>query len=107
LDVLIKKRPTLTTALEKLGHFSDTATGLVNDAGDDLVTDLKNLEPALKALVDVGPELTAALIFATAFPYGPTFADGITRGDYINLVAIFDLTYPRLKKTFIGWHPVG
>jgi len=102
LDVLIKKRPTLTTALEKLGHFSDTATGLVNDAGDDLVTDLKNLEPALKALVDVGPELTAALIFATAFPYGPTFADGITRGGYINPVAIFDLTYPRLKKTLLA-----
>ena len=27
LDVLIKERPTLTTALQKLGTFSDTATG--------------------------------------------------------------------------------
>ena len=40
---------------------------------------------------------------ATAFPYGPAFADRITRGDYINLFAIFDLTYPRLKRTlFLG-----
>ncbi|MFY9916977.1 MAG: mammalian cell entry protein, partial [Mycobacterium sp.] len=40
---------------------------------------------------------------ATAFPYGPGFADTITRGDYINLTAVFDLTYPRLKKTlFLG-----
>jgi phospholipid/cholesterol/gamma-HCH transport system substrate-binding protein len=69
LDVLIKERPQLTTALTKLGEFSDTAAGLVNDAGDDLVTDLKNLEPALKALVDIGPDLSSALIWATAFPY--------------------------------------
>ena len=45
LDVLIKERPNLTSALQKLGTFSDTATQLVNDAGDDLVTNLKNLEP--------------------------------------------------------------
>ena len=38
---------------------------------------------------------------ATVFPFGPGFADTITRGDYINLVAIFDLTYPRLKKTLL------
>ena len=101
LDVLVKERPRLTTALEKLGQLGDTATGLVNDAGDDLVTDLKNLEPALKALVDIGPDLSSALIWATAFPYGPGFADTITRGDYINLVAIFDLTYPRLKKSLL------
>jgi phospholipid/cholesterol/gamma-HCH transport system substrate-binding protein len=101
LDVLIKERPNLTQALTKLGQFSDTASGLVNDAGDDLVTDLKNLEPALKALVDIGPDLSSALIWATAFPYGPGFADTITRGDYINLTAIFDLTYPRLKKTLL------
>ena len=103
LEVLIKERPQLTTALTKLGQFSDTASGLVNDAGDDLVTDLKNLEPTLKALADIGPDLSSALIWATAFPYGPGFADTITRGDYINLIATFDLTYPRLKKTlFLG-----
>ncbi len=99
--MLIKERPRLTTALTKLGQFSDTATGLVNDAGDDLVTDLKNLEPALKALADIGPDLSSAMIWASAFPYGPGFADRITRGDYINLFAIFDLTYPRLKKTLL------
>ena len=103
LDVLIKERPTLTTALTRLGEFGDTATQLVNDAGDDLVTNLRNLDPALKALADIGPDLFSALIFATAFPYGPPFADKITKGDYINLYATFDLTYARLKRTlFLG-----
>jgi virulence factor Mce-like protein len=101
IDVLIKERPTLTTALTKLGTFGDTATNLVNKAGDDLVKDLDKLGPALGALADIGPDLNLALLWATAFPYGPTFADRITRGDYINLFATFDLTYPRLKKTLL------
>lgn len=101
LDVLIRERPRLTTALTKLGDFSDTATALVNDAGDSLVKDLENLGPALGALADIGPDLNLALLWATAFPYGPTFADRITRGDYINLFATFDITYPRLKKTLL------
>ena len=103
LEVLVKERPLLTTALEKLGTFADTATRLVNDAGDDLVTNLRNLEPTIKALADVGPELTRGLVFGTAFPYGPAFADRVAQGDYINLFAVFDLTYPRLKRTlFLG-----
>ena len=103
LDVLIKERPRLTTALVKLGKLSDTATGLVNDAKADLVTNLKNLEPAVGALARIGPQIDIALAFALAFPYGPAFADRITKGDYINLFAVFDITYPRLKRTlFLG-----
>ncbi|MCE5287809.1 MAG: MCE family protein [Nocardiaceae bacterium] len=101
LDVLIKERPTLTTMLNKLGQFSDTTNTLVNDAGDDLVKNLTNLGPILGALADIGPDLNLALLWATAFPYGPAFADNIARGDYINLYAVFDLTYPRLKKTLL------
>ncbi|KUI08457.1 mammalian cell entry protein [Mycolicibacterium acapulense] len=101
LDVLIRERPRLTTALQKLGQFSDTADQLVDDAGDDLVKDIENLGPVFGALADIGPDLNLALLWATAFPYGPTFADRITRGDYINLFASFDLTYPRLKRTLL------
>jgi hypothetical protein len=71
---------------------------LVNESGDDLVKNLQGLEPALRSLADIGPEISQALIFASAFPYGPAFADKITKGDYINLKATFDLTYPRLKR---------
>jgi phospholipid/cholesterol/gamma-HCH transport system substrate-binding protein len=101
LEVLNKERPRFTTALERLGSFSDTTAGLVNDAGQDLVKNLSDLEPALEALANIGPEITQALNFALAFPYGPAFADRITKGDYINLYAIFDITYPRLKRTLL------
>lgn len=105
LDVLNKERPRITTALDKLRVFSDTATGLVDDAGDDLVRNLKNLEPTIRAFADVGPDLDAALAYATVFPYGQNLTDRGVRGDYMNLFAIFDLSVPRLKRgALLGTH---
>jgi phospholipid/cholesterol/gamma-HCH transport system substrate-binding protein len=105
LDVLIKERPRLTSALNKLGVFSDTATRLVNDAGNDLVTNLKNLEPAIRALADVGPDLDAALAYAPTFPFTQSFIDRYVRGDYVNGTFIIDLTNSGLRKSILlGTH---
>ena len=101
LDVLIKERPRFTTALQKLGTFSDTATQLVNESQADLVTNLRNMEPALKALADVGPELAGVLEYATHFPFTQSFLDRVIRGDYYNLFATIDLTIPRLKRSLM------
>lgn len=98
LDVLNRERPNLTTALHKLGVFSDTATRLVNDTQADLVTNLHNLDPTLRALADVGPGLDQALAFATVFPFGQDGIDRQMKGDYINLDVVFDLSLPRLKR---------
>ena len=103
LDVLIAERPRLTTALEKLGTFSGLAGEVVNDTQADLVRNLRNLEPTLRALADVGPNLDKALAYFTAFPYGQATIDRAIRGDYLNQFIIFDFTVPRLKKTlFLG-----
>ncbi|MGY4711634.1 MCE family protein [Mycolicibacterium sp. CBM1] len=99
LDVLIKERPTLTTALQRLGTFSDTANKLVNDSQADLVANLKNLEPAIKAFADVGPNLDQVIEFAGHFPFTQQFMDRAIRGDYYNLYATVDFTIPRLKRT--------
>ncbi len=101
IDVLIKERPTLTTALQKLGTFSDTANTLVNESQADLVANLKNLEPAIKAFADVGPDLDALLEYAVHFPFTQNFMDRAIRGDYYNLFAVIDLTIPRLKRTLM------
>jgi virulence factor Mce-like protein len=102
LEVLNKERPRITTALDKLRVFSDTASGLVNDTQADLVRNLQNLEPTIKALADIGPELDAALAQATVYPYGQSFIDRAVRGDYVNFYAMLDLTYPRLKRTLFA-----
>lgn len=101
LDVLVAERPRLTTALDKLGRFSAVATEVVNDTRDDLIRDLRNLEPTLRSLADVGPQLDQALAYFTAFPYGQATIDRAIRGDYLNQFIIFDFTVPRLKKTLL------
>jgi phospholipid/cholesterol/gamma-HCH transport system substrate-binding protein len=105
LDVLIKERPRLVTALDKLGTFSNTATRLANDAGDDLVKNLQNLGPTLKALADVGPDLGAAVAYAPTFPFTQGFIDRYVRGDYTNGYFIIDLTNSGLRKSILlGTH---
>lgn len=103
LDVLIEERPRITEALDRLGKFSDTAAGLINDTRDDLVTNLANLEPTLRALADVGPHLGTVLAYAPTFPYTQSFIDRAIRGDYMNQFIVFDFTIPRLKRgLFLG-----
>ncbi|EHB44708.1 virulence factor Mce family protein [Mycolicibacterium rhodesiae JS60] len=103
LDVLIRERPRIVAALEKLRTFSESTTDLINTAQDDLVTNLRNLEPTVKALADVGPELDTALAFAVTYPYSQSYIDRAVRGDYVNMFLVADLTVPRLKRTlFLG-----
>jgi phospholipid/cholesterol/gamma-HCH transport system substrate-binding protein len=105
LDVLIKERPRLTTALDKLRIFSDTATGLINDTQADLVKNLKNLEPTIRALADVGPDLGKGLAAVPTFPFPQNVVDRGVRGDYFNLFEVLDFTIPRLKSgLFLGTH---
>ncbi len=105
LDVLIMERPRLTAALDGLRKFSNTATGLINDTQADLVRNLKNLEPTVKGLADVGPDIDTALAALTVFPFTQNFVDRAVRGDYFNLHVILDLTIPKLKSgLFLGTH---
>jgi virulence factor Mce-like protein len=105
LDVLIKERPRLTTALDKLRVFSNTATRLINDSQADLVKNLQNLEPTIRALADVGPELDTALAASFVFPFTQDFVDRAVRGDYFNLHVDLDLSIPRLKRgLMLGTH---
>jgi phospholipid/cholesterol/gamma-HCH transport system substrate-binding protein len=98
LDVVLAERPRITTALDKLRAFSDTASGLVDDTQADLVKNLDNLEPTLRALADVGPDLDTALAYATTFPYGQNLIDRAVRGDFMNYYLVVDLTVNRLKR---------
>jgi phospholipid/cholesterol/gamma-HCH transport system substrate-binding protein len=103
LDVLIAEKPRIITALNKLRGFADTAAGVINDTQADLVKNLQNLEPTMRAIADVGPGIDDALVEATVFPYGQNLIDRGLKGDYMNLFAVGDITVPRLKKTlFLG-----
>ncbi len=99
LDVLIRERPRITIALDKLRVFSNSATRLVNDTQADLVKNLQNLDPTIRALADVGPDLSILLGYVPTFPFTQNFIDRAVRGDYFNVFAVIDMTVPRLKRT--------
>jgi phospholipid/cholesterol/gamma-HCH transport system substrate-binding protein len=110
LEVFIKERPRLTSALDHLRAFSNTATGLINNTQADLVKNLKNLEPTIRALADVGPGLGFALAASTVFPFTQNFVDRAIRGDYFNIQFQFDFTIPTLKRNLLlgtHWGQVG
>jgi virulence factor Mce-like protein len=102
LDVLNAQRPQFTTALNRLGTFSQTTVSVVNDTQADLVTNLSNLAPTVRALADVGPDIDVALAFLPVMPFGQNLIDRGVRGDYMNLFAVMDLTVPRLKRTLFA-----
>lgn len=103
LDVLERQRPQIVTAMQKLGDFSDTATQLITESQDDIVRNLRNLEPTIRALADVGPDLATALSFLPTYPYTQEFIDRGIRGDYMNQFIVFDFTISRLKRgIFLG-----
>ena len=105
LDVLIRERPRLTAALDHLRAFSNTASRLINDSEADLVKNLQNLEPTLRALADVGPDLGMAIAAGFVFPFTQNFVDRAVRGDYFNLHVDLDLSIPRLKRgLMLGTH---
>jgi phospholipid/cholesterol/gamma-HCH transport system substrate-binding protein len=105
LDVLIKERPRIITALDKLRVFSDTATRLINEAGGDLVKNLQNLEPTIRALADVGPDLDTALANAPILPWTQNIIDRAMRGDYTNGYFQIDFTNAMLRRTtLLGTH---
>jgi len=98
LEVLNRQRPRLVTALDRLGGFSATANQLINDSQADIVRNLENLEPTVRALADVGPDLMTALSYLPTYPYTQEFIDRGIRGDYMNQFIVFDFTIPRLKS---------
>lgn len=103
LDILLEQRAQLVTAMRKLGDFSDTSTKLVNTTQDELVHNLNNLDPTLKALADVGPGLGTVIAYLPTYPFSQNFIDRAIRGDYVNIFATMDLTIPRLKRSlFLG-----
>ena len=103
LDVLIRERPT--------HHHrpGQTAANSATPRPDSSTTrrpiwckNLQNLEPTIRALADVGPDLGTVLGYLPTFPFTQNFIDRAMRGDYFNVFAVVDLTIPRLKRTLLA-----
>ncbi|MGW5074739.1 MCE family protein [Rhodococcus sp. NPDC004095] len=107
LEVLVGQRQNLTNALVALGNFSDTATRVINESGDDLKANLQSLVPLLNQLAGTGNALTEVLSLMLTFPFAMKNLDQVFRGDYANLMMMIDLTNQRLDTNFLGGTSTG
>lgn len=101
LEVLARNRPDLTKALTALTSLSSVATPLVGRVKEDLLTDLRDLVPVLRAVKAAGNSAVSALGFAVTFPFAPETVQNACRGDYCNLGLTLDLTNAALLNGFI------
>ncbi|MGQ9409246.1 MCE family protein [Mycolicibacterium gilvum] len=107
LDTLVRQRPRFTEALDALRRFSDTAGTVIDAVHTDLVTNLANLEPALRAVADLGPDISTGLGYALTFPLNQNIIDRGVRGDYMNLFVTVDLTLGRFKRGLLAGTSFG
>ncbi|MFD4676702.1 MCE family protein [Lentzea sp. NPDC058450] len=90
LKVLAEQRTQLVTLLQSLTRLSDVATDTVNRSRDDIVADLKALQPTLTKLAESGQNLPKSLELLLTYPFPDEAVDGI-KGDYTNAFIDLDL----------------
>jgi phospholipid/cholesterol/gamma-HCH transport system substrate-binding protein len=83
LRVLHDQRGQLVGLLNALRELSDVAVDTVDRSRDDLVADLRALEPTLRQLAESGQNLPQSLEMLLTFPFTDAVLDGI-KGDYLN-----------------------
>lgn len=89
LRVLEEQRGQLVGLLGALDRLSGVAVDTVERSREDLVADLKALEPVLRELAEAGQDLPRSLELLLTFPFTDAVLDGV-KGDYLN-------TYLELK----------
>ena len=90
LQVLNDQRGQLVTMLQSLQSLSEVAVETVNASQEDLVADLKALQPALQKLGEAGTDLPKSLELLFTIPFTDEAVKGV-HGDYFNLYAKIDL----------------
>jgi phospholipid/cholesterol/gamma-HCH transport system substrate-binding protein len=93
IEVLQGQHDELVEALEELEDLGSVGTDVINSVKDELITELRHLEPILRSLADTGKPLVPGLIKALSYPF-PIDAAKTIHGDYANVVFLmqFKLT---------------
>jgi phospholipid/cholesterol/gamma-HCH transport system substrate-binding protein len=99
LGVLADSKKQLVQMLQSLQRLGDVAVRIENSAGDDMIANLRNLQPTLAQLASVGETIPKTLELILSYPV----ADGVEKafyGDYGNLHITLDLSRTSLQRNF-------
>jgi len=97
LKVVTEQRDQLVGMLDALNKLSGVAVDTVNKSGDQLIANLKALQPSLHKLVEAGDNLPKALQILLTYPL-PDYAGNVIKGDYANVEATVDLNLDTLLE---------
>ncbi|POM27390.1 putative phospholipid ABC transporter-binding protein MlaD [Actinomadura rubteroloni] len=84
LKVLEEQRGQLVEMLGSLDKLSSVAVRTLNASKEDIVADLKALDPVVRKLADSGRDLPRALQVLLTFPFTDQVAKAV-KGDYLNV----------------------
>jgi phospholipid/cholesterol/gamma-HCH transport system substrate-binding protein len=85
LEVLQDQHDELVDALDELDQLGSVGTDVINSVKDELITELRHLEPLLRNLANTGKPLVKGLVSALSYPF-PIDAANTIHGDYANVV---------------------
>lgn len=85
INVLRDEHTKLVHMLSELDKLGVVGTRVVNETKDDLIAELRHLEPLLRRLSDTGDALVPGLVAAASYPFPMDAAEAI-HGDYANVV---------------------
>lgn len=85
VDVLRDQHDELVRLLSELDDLGTVGTRVVNATKDDLVAQLRSLEPVLHELADTGDSLVTGAVAVASYPFPIDAADAI-KGDFANVI---------------------
>jgi phospholipid/cholesterol/gamma-HCH transport system substrate-binding protein len=90
LKIVTEQRDQLVGMLQALNTLSGVAVETINASRDQLVANLRALQPTLQKLSEAGQDLPTALRILLTYPF-PDYAGNVIKGDYANVDARIDL----------------
>lgn len=85
ITVLRDQHTELVKMLSELDRLGSVGTRVINETKDDLIAELRHLEPVLRKLSDTGDSLVPGLVAAASYPFPMDAADAI-KGDFANVI---------------------
>ncbi|WIV56869.1 MCE family protein [Amycolatopsis nalaikhensis] len=99
LKIITDQRDQLVGMLNALTTLSGVAVDTVTKSRDQLVANLKALQPTLTKLGEAGQNLPTALRILLTYPF-PDYAGNVIKGDYANVEANVNLDLDTLIGNF-------
>ncbi|OBH49264.1 MCE family protein [Mycobacterium sp. E2479] len=106
LRVLNQNGDNIVAAFSALRRFATVTAHILAETKSDFAADLKDAYPVVKSIAENANALIDALPIIPTFPFPSSGFKQAVRGDYLNVIATFDITIRRLGETIFTTSPL-